>query len=428
METPRLDPADDASVRLWRAGPLTFGTVLAVAFMLRVGWALVVPVVPVSDSHAYDVFARNLALYNVYGWEPSSPSAYWPVGTSFVYSLLYRTFGVHYSSIVVLNVLLGIVIVGLTMVLARRWHGQVVSVVAGMVVACWPSLVEMTTVLASELPFMALLLGAMVLWQPESRSVAKAATAGVVLGAACYVRPTAILIPAVLAALSFAGDATRPARVTSRLVVLLAFMVLAIAPWSFRNTRLFHQFVLISTNGGVNAWMGNNPLSDGQYMDLPPLVGLNEAERDAYLGREARRNIVGQPFQFVRRTIMKLLRLHERESIGVAWNLEGLRKRTTDSGILGLKIAGNVFWWAALALAMGGAVVLARRMGLRAALDPTMAMWGYFAAVHAITVVQDRYHFPSIPFIAILASITLISVSTRQPAIKATLGNAAGGS
>lgn len=403
----------DASLAI-RLRPDAHGlaAVVALGLALRIAWALNVPVAPVSDSHAYDVFARNLVQHNVYGWEPASPSAYWPVGTAFVYSVLYRIFGVNHAPILVLNTVLGAVIVALTIILARRWHGRDTAVAAGVLVACWPSLIEFTTVLASELPFMALLLGALALWSVEGRSLTRASWAGVLLGGACYFRPTALLVPALLVAVSFTRGAPR-ARLALNGAVVLAVMALVIAPWSVRNSLLFHRFVLISTNGGANTWMGNNPASFGQYMELPSLENLDEAERDAYLGREARRYILDHPLRFAVRTAVKLVRLHERESIGVRWNAEGLRSQTDEAGILVLKVAGNLFWWVTLALAVVGAIDLARRTGFRVALDPALAMWTYFAAVHAMTVVQDRYHFPSIPFIAMLAGITISAARKR---------------
>jgi len=40
--------------------------------------------------------------------------------------------------------------------------------------------------------------------------------------------------------------------------------------------------------------------------------------------------------------------------------------------------------------------------------------WGYFAFVHAVTVGADRYHFPSIPFIAMLAGCALTLARRRR--------------
>jgi hypothetical protein len=43
----------------------------------------------------------------------------------------------------------------------------------------------------------------------------------------------------------------------------------------------------------------------------------------------------------------------------------------------------------------------------RGLIHPALLAWAYFAFVHAATVGADRYHFPSIPFIAILAGIAI---------------------
>ena len=56
-----------------------------------------------------------------------------------------------------------------------------------------------------------------------------------------------------------------------------AAIAATIAPWSIRNNAVFGEFVLLSTNGGPNLWMGNNPDSTGFYMPLPSSVdGLSE--------------------------------------------------------------------------------------------------------------------------------------------------------
>ena len=55
--------------------------------------------------------------------------------------------------------------------------------------------------------------------------------------------------------------------------------------------------------------------------------------------------------------------------------------------------------------------MFARREGLWAALThPALAVWAYFTAVHAVIVIQDRYHLPATPMIASFAAVALIAV------------------
>ena len=383
--------------------------ILLLALALRVAWAVAVPVEPVSDSVAYDAFARRLAKGLGYCWGTGEPTAYWPVGTSCLYSLVYRTFGDSYPPLVVLNVGLGIAVVGLSMILAHRWFGSRPTRIAGLVLCCWPLLIEYTTILGSELPFMVAMLVAWVVWTDSRPGLAgRGVIAGLALAAASYFRPTALLLPIVLAI----PEVVLRHRLRSQLIqIILVGLVMAacLAPWVVRNSRVFGEFVLISTNGGVNTWLGNRPGTSGLFDEaLPKLPGMTEAERDRYLAAEASAFIRRHPVQFAFRSLVKLVRLHERESIGVVWNRKGLESRFPPRVILAVKLISNLYWWAILTLGLVGVALRARSSGfLSTALHPALIVWAYFAAVHAITLIQDRHHMPSIPSIAMFAALAL---------------------
>ena len=143
----------------------THALILAVAFGLRAAWALFVPVRPLSDSFAYDTFAQNLANGLGFGWNAGEPTAFWMPGTSMLYAVCYRLFGHSYTPIVILNILLGVWIVWAAMRLSEKWFDVRTGLVTGWLLAVWPNLIQFTTILASELLFMALMLAALLLWQ-----------------------------------------------------------------------------------------------------------------------------------------------------------------------------------------------------------------------------------------------------------------------
>lgn len=386
--------------------------IVAFALVLRAAWALAVPVRPVSDSAAYDAFARSLAEGRGYGWSAGDPSAYWPPGTSALYGGLYAVFGTSSVPIVLFNLLLGGAIVLMSALAARRWFGDAAGLAAGAATAVWPSLVAFTTVLASELPFIALLLLGVLLW--ERRTTISAVAPGLVFAAAAFVRPQALLVPAVLAM----GDLLRrePARaVLARGALTGAVMLAALLPWSLRNQRELGAFVLISTNGGANLWMGNHPGTTGAYAPLPAWTkGMDEVSRERALREQAVAYVKAEPAAFVARTLKKLVALHDRETIGAAWN-PGLRERFGPAVEKGFKVAATVFWWAALASGLAGGFVLLRRDGLRAWMGhPAVALWAYLALTHAVIVVQDRYHFPSIPLVAALGGLAAAACFRRR--------------
>jgi 4-amino-4-deoxy-L-arabinose transferase-like glycosyltransferase len=378
-----------------------------------------VPVVPLSDSAAYDMFARNLARGVGYKFHNGRPTAFWPVGTAFVYSLVYRAFGESYVPIVALNLILGVAVVGLSMVLARRYFGSRAALFAGLILSFWPLLVEYSTILASELPFLVSMLAAWLVWTDARCGLAgRSALAGVALAAASYFRPTALLLPLVLAIPELRNREQRRLQVVQIILVGLV-MSACFAPWIVRNYRVFGEFVLISTNGGANSWLGNRPGASGFYEGaVPNLPVMSEVEFDRLLAAEASAYIRDHPGAFVTRSLTKLIRLHERESIGVVWNQYGLERVFRPSVILAIKLASNVYWWAVLALAALGIALLSRTNGFWWTLcHPATLVWGYFAVVHAVTLIQDRHHMPCIPSIAAFAALALDRLCCRcEPA------------
>lgn len=62
-------------------------------------------------------------------------------------------------------------------------------------------------------------------------------------------------------------------------VVIVLLMVVILLPWVYRNYQVLGSFGVISTNGGLNFWQGNNPFTTGSAFDV-------YSERlDKYLGR-----------------------------------------------------------------------------------------------------------------------------------------------
>jgi 4-amino-4-deoxy-L-arabinose transferase-like glycosyltransferase len=385
--------------------------VLSLAAALRSIWAAFVPVVPISDSLAYELYARNLAKLNQYCLTPGDPSAYWPVGTSFVYSILFRLFGPGYGSIAIFNIVIGSLTTLLVLELATRWFGPKAGLIAGLLYAIWPSQIEFTTILASELLFSILILLGINFWNSrEMPSWADAVLAGVALAAASYVRPLALILPALFLLCTLARG--KWSALIARAAVTTAVMLVLILPWTVRNYFAFHSLVLVSTNGGANLWMGNSPDSNGHYMELPPRPpGMNEAEFDNHLGKIAKTYIREHPDVFVKRSANRVVNTFDRETIGVDWNKEGLNERAVRP----LKFVSTAYWWVMLfGGIIGIGILLAKTPLLKVVLHPAVVMWVYFAAVHAVTVSNDRYHFPTIPFIAALAAMTITTLFVKQ--------------
>jgi hypothetical protein len=384
--------------------------VLLLGIALRLLWAVMIPVEPVSDSNAYDVFARNLVEHGVYGWTPAEPSAYWAVGTSAIVAATYLLLGQSYLGVVVLNLVASAAIIVLTYVLALRYFGSVAAILAAGLIAVWPNLIFFTSILSSELYFIALCLGGLYFWgRPGGRPVIDIVLCGVIWGLACYVRPVVLLLPVALLIADVPRGGAVLARTGLRTVAVIGLIIVVVLPWTLRNDRVLGSPVMVSTNFETNLWMGNNPDSTGGYMDLPASVeGMSEIARADYLGGLAKAYMRENPGATLVRTLRKAVSLHSRETIGVVWNEAAIRRLSGDAGVVALKLIATGFWFAVLLAALAGVALRLKSVGpLATIFHPTLAAWGYFTALHAVIVVEDRYHMPSTPFIAMLAGVTL---------------------
>lgn len=383
-----------------------FWAILSLGMLLRLLWVGVVPVEPFSDPQAYDLLARVLWQHGVYGFEPDQPSAYWAVGTAAIAAATYFVTQGGYAGIVALNLLASALLMICARSLGERWFGTAAGLVAMAVVALWPNLIYFTSVLSSELFFMALVAAGLVFWRRTNPlDLRDILICGIIWGLACYIRPVILLLPIALALVDFPGGLRVFARSSLRAGFVLGLILLTVLPWSERNHAVFGERVMMSTNLGPNLWMGNNPESTGGYMPLPPEVaGMSEIARADYLKTLAVDYMVSNPLQTVQRTLVKAIKLHDRETIGVVWNEAALTSRIGANGIAALKALSTAYWYAVLALSFTALGILWRRHGLVAAVfHPATAVWMYFTLVHAVIVVGDRYHMPSSPILALLA-------------------------
>ncbi len=140
-----------------------------------------------------------------------------------------------------------------------------------------------------------------------------AAQAGLMMGL------LALMVPAFLMTLPlFAGWLLRPSaaagrRMSTALLFLLATSAV-VAPWTLRNYRVFHQFIPVSSNNGLNLLLGNSPgarPNSGVNADVSAYTrvaaGMPEAERDRYYRRQALAWVQAHPGAAIRLYLRKVL-------------------------------------------------------------------------------------------------------------------------
>ena len=189
-----------------------------------------------------------------------------------------------------------------------------VSLVAGCLMAFNPMLViSAISLLPETLSLLATTLAVYLLLNP-TQTVAKLLVAGVSISCAVYLHPLIAFPALVLMFICIVHSVRHYGGVVSRSLVPLLVLTIALLPWIARNMHIFHTFIPLSTNNGVNMYVGNNPKADGGdntgdevlYQVLP---GMDEvASNNIYLSR-AIDWVKLNPLSFIKLIPAKIFRL-----------------------------------------------------------------------------------------------------------------------
>ncbi len=243
-------------------------------------------------------------------------------------------------------------------------------------------------------------------WTTRSRGWALAG--GGLAGMACAVHPTYLVAVAVVGA-GLVWSARRDRNVW--LPALFALGVAApIAPTTVHNARQFGVFELVSHNGGLNFYLGNNPnMRETAFLrpGLPFRKLVLEADpatrdlptRNAYWWSRAKQEALEAPAATVAVLAAK-----------AAWSLndveiprnEDYRCRTTADQPLGwvARLPGR--FGLLFPLALVGAVLLVRR---RDDLSWSVAVWVGLHVPLVLFLVSDRYRIATWPVLVLLAAV-----------------------
>lgn len=407
------------------SGPRFLGLLSALAVGLRMAWLIVMANNQVSDSVQYKALATNLASGEGYTLN-GQPNAFWPVGYPLFLSLVYRVCPDGDLAGKIANVVAGLGIVVLTYGIGRELIGEAAGRIAGLSMAVLPSQVAEAALLRTESLFLVLFLFAV--WQilrvarQPGYQIPKLLVAGAAIGAACLVRPLLLPFPAVaLIILLLRGAGWRKTAVA--VIALGVAQSAVIAPWSLRNYSVYGTFVPVSTNGGYNLWIGNNPYATGTYLlevdgrtvhsfdmrqELLQGRSWTDVEADEFFRARAMSYIKEYPDRFLVNGVKKLWYLYSLDTDAVNWSVDGSPYAGSSNVRTALKILAQGPYVVLMAVALLGAVSNWSRVG-----TPARSRWvllivvGFFTAIHGVTVADDRYHAPMIPFACCLAAVWL---------------------
>ncbi len=375
----------------------TLLAVSLVAFLVRVTYILLNQRPLASDELEYQAVAANLATRFTYAID-SSPTAFRPVGYPALAALVYSLTGVKPLVLKIVQALCDSVVV---LVLPRIFEepNNRLKVLAAWAWAIFPPAILYTNLVMSESLYTALLVVSCLLFVRHSHRSSHQFLLGIGLGVLTLMRPDTLPFFLFLSLADYRVDRSwRQAAITT------AAFAIVVAPWVLRNTIVMGEPTL-STYGGVNLLIGNNPNANGSYTARFPRQALDTTRGEIVTDKQALKLaasfIAEHPGQFVVNGIKKYAQFFSSESylLVAQFSTESLdspvalAKRYAAISPVAFVIVNGAYAY----------VLIAGWFGFLSCRKDRL--W-YFVAtllstslvVHLIVFGGNRFHFPLMPF------------------------------
>jgi tetratricopeptide (TPR) repeat protein len=266
--------------------------------------------VPIIDANTYLETARQLGA----GFWIQDESFWQPPLYPYFLGILLRLLGEHPFRLHLAHFILGSLNCALIYLLGRRLFSRPVALGAGLIAALYGTFIffEGDYIPAPLIICLNLLLLLALLPLPDQPSRRRLAGAGLLFGLSTLAWPQNFLF--LPAALLWLGWRLRPRfalrPLSSRLGLFLAAAALAILPATLHNAITSHELVLVSSNGGINFFIGNNlhadetmkirPYQWDDFVSQPILHGaVTPGERSAWWYRRAGQEIRQDPLRWL---------------------------------------------------------------------------------------------------------------------------------
>jgi 4-amino-4-deoxy-L-arabinose transferase-like glycosyltransferase len=411
---------------------------IATAFLLFIG----IPILQhynanfysIGFADGYDIIAKNVADGFGYRWRPDlSETMIREPGYPLLLAAAFNIAGYHIAAARALNLLLTVGITVMLMTLAKKLTSDPrMPVVSALLFLVHPGTIIAEARGGEEILFIFAGFGFLLVlhWAMEKGGFWRFLLAGMAFGVIMAVRSTAIGFPVMLALYALFMPSGARARLTAlfRVAVVVLGMGLVMVPWVMRNYLLVHEFVPLSSLGGV-------ALQEGLYMcrnvsfgvDLYP-VGREAGRERGELARETGMRFEGAEY------FQMFYDAHDEVAFDRILNKTTMREYTKHPGLLAECVGKNLFnfWFLGktwnitklnmlvqgplLALVLSGLWIVWRLGELRK-MAVLLLYVSSIIMLHLSVVAEARYSIPVLAFLAVPAgvSVTFIWDRVRKP-------------
>jgi len=400
--------------------------------------------VPIVDGVNYLRTARTIAGGDLLG----GSGAFWqPPLYPYFLAVLLRLFGERMAWIYVVQAVLGALSCVLVFTLGRRLFGERAGIASGLIMAFYAPLIHFDVQpLIPVLHIVLALLGILLLLRAgeavpagggsggmERPAALRYSLGGLAWGLAAIATPNILLaVPAAAAWIAWRAAPAGPRNGRARALPVLGFllgMALPVGMVASRNLVVAGEPVLISSNFGINFYIGNTANYEqairirpgGEFQRLaqePENAGVvGAAAQSRWFTARAMQFLIGYPGSAVRLYLRKALDLAAGREIPRNENMYEYRRHSwLLSALLWRRLLSFPFGLLA-PLALAGVVATAGEARSEAGATPSeerragrallLLFAGSYAASLLLFFPTDRYRLPIVPVLAVFAGVLL---------------------
>jgi tetratricopeptide (TPR) repeat protein len=308
----------------------------------------------------------------------------------------------------IVQIVLGAAALGLIFAATETWYGRRAAWAAGVLAAATGVFTfnEVLLLQSAVDPFLTALAAYLLSRALVTERRARFSAAGLALGLFVTNRPNALVWAAALVVLLALVPPSRKS--LRRTAALLGGLALALAPVTLRNRAVSGEWILVSSHGGLNFYIGNNADSDGTYRRIPGIAPDIEGQihdartvAETAAGRPLRASEVSRYFyrhawEWIARRPGAALRLFLRKlaycfnAVDLSLNYSYAYYSRDEATLLRALVVGPGLL---VPLGLFGLAAVPRRAGGRG-----FWIWAAFVPVYAVSVasffVSGRYRLP----------------------------------
>ena len=426
---------------------LWLGAILLLALVLRLAWIAYAHPNPndgrFDDTLFYDHAAQSLAAGKGYLGFFNAQTAGWPPGYPLLLAGIYKVAGHDFLAPRLLNVFAGVATCLLIYLVGARVFDRRTGLIAAFLLAVFPSHIYRTTLLMTEVltaAVVTLLAFLLLRWvmREGGPSRLQAVALGVLFGAFALMRGEALaFVPVALIVWKLAVPSWR--RFAGGAALMLATMVLAVAPWTVRNAITMDAFIPVASGLGHTFLAGHQNDPYAPYSVFPEAKITEQysylpyPEREIKVEREALRQGIdfakSHPGYEARLVFEKLYNMYKVDDDALPWIgggwidaskapwLQGSWVQSLDkvgtpvvtippAAERNWKDLANGYYFAILLLALVGVPLsFAVRDKKKLLLVMLVAAW---TALHLVFIPGSRYHAPLLPLFALWAAAGIV--------------------